>query len=133
MITTLIAISTGILTAIVTGLVGYVLGRSKTFYEAKQQAYEQVTPVLLKAVYELEVADKRQLNEAQAKIWLYGNRSVALKMDRVMAIIMVPSRGDRTKASQELMVEMRNDIQAVIPSRKKIAPEEVKHLYTHVK
>ena len=133
MITTLIAISTGILTAIVTGLVGYVLGRSKTFYEAKQQAYEQVAPVLLKAVYELEVADKRQLNEAQAKIWLYGNRSVALKMDRVMAIIMVPSRGDRTKASQELMVEMRNDIQAVIPSRKKIAPEEVKHLYTHVK
>jgi|GEM_PF-3504566 len=122
-----------ILAAIITGLVGYVLGRAKTFFEAKQKAYEQIVPTFLKAVFELEVEDKKELNEAMAKVWLYGSRGVALKMSQLKAYMNKPSRGDTLRSLQEFVISMRSDIQPFPYSIfKGIEPEEVTQLYTQI-
>jgi hypothetical protein len=120
-----------ILLSAVTAFVGYVFGRAKTFIEGKQRAYEEILPIVLKAAYNPAIKDEEGVNKALSKLWLYGSRKVAKKMDYAVSIMVKPSRGDKTKALQEAVVEMRNDIQAFF-FWQRVEPEEVKHLYARM-
>ena len=114
-----------------TALVSYAFGRAKTFLEAKQRAYDEILPIILKTAYTGASEDQEELNKAVAKLWLYGNKKVAMKMDRVLSIMVDPKRGDRTRALQEAIVEMRNDIQFFFIWQR-LEPEEVKHIYMRI-
>jgi len=114
-----------------TALVSYAFGRAKTFLEAKQRAYDEILPIILMVAYTEATGDQEELNKAVAKLWLYGNKKVAKKADRVLSIMVKPERGDRTRALQEVIVEMRNDIQFFFVWQR-LKPEEVNHLYMQI-
>lgn len=117
--------------ALVTAFAGYVVGRIKAFLEGKQRAYDEILPIILRAAYDRTVEDEKALNKAVAKLWLYGNREVAIKIDEALSKMVKPSRGDITKVLQEAIVAMRNDIQA-FSYFQRVKAEEVKHLYTRI-
>ena len=97
-----------ILTAFITGLIGFIVGSIKAFREAKQNAYKEILPPIIKMVYEPQSgSDNKKFNKALALVWIYANKKVALKMDRVVSIINKRDRGHITKALQEAIVEMR--------------------------
>ena len=101
------------------------------FREAKQNAYKEILHPIIKMAYESkQVNDSKEFNKALALVWIYANKKVALKMDKVVSIINKPSRGNVTEALQEAIVEMRKDVQ--IWSGQKLKSDKVKHLYTRV-
>lgn len=120
-----------ILVALLMAFVGYVFGRATTFLEGKQRVYEEILPIILKAAYDPASKDEEGLNKALSKLWLYGSKNVAKKMDYAVSIMVKPSRGDITKALQETVAEMRIDIQTFF-FWERIKPEEVKHLYARI-
>lgn len=120
----------GAIVAVVTALAGYYAGRFKTFREGKQKAYEEIIPIVLKVAYHREAEDEREFNKALARLWLYGSRSVALKMDYAISIMIKGSRGNITTALQEAVVEMRKDIQ--LPYVRRVKTQEVKHIYSRI-
>ena len=124
-----------IIVAVLTALAGFVFGRAKTFFEGKQRAYEEIIPIILKTAYDYESKDEEAFNKALAKIWLFGSREAAIKMDHAVSIMIKPSRGNITSALQEAVAEMRKDIQSFFFSfsfRQTLSPEEVKHLYVQI-
>ncbi|OGP73162.1 MAG: hypothetical protein A2V86_14780 [Deltaproteobacteria bacterium RBG_16_49_23] len=114
-----------------TALVSYAFGRAKTFLEAKQRAYVEILPIILKVAYTGKTEDQEEFNKAVAKLWIYGNRKVAKKADRVLSILVKPTRGDLTRALQEVIVEMRKDVQFIFIWQR-LKPEEVNHIFMRI-
>ncbi len=102
-----------IIPTIITGAVGYFVGAAKTFREAKQNAYTEILPSVTGMVFETSPTKKneREFNQALSKVWLYRNREVAIKIDKVAEILADRSRDDIVKASQEAVIAVRQDIQ----------------------
>ena len=120
-----------IFTGIVSVIVGYVIGTMKSFREAKQKAYGELLPPIIKTAYNPQGDDEKEFNAAINKLWLYGSKSVALKMEHALKIMHDPSKGDVTKALQEAVVEMRKDIQLwLLWPWQKLNPKDVNHIYT---
>jgi hypothetical protein len=106
---------------------GYVFGVIKRFGEEKQKVYQEILPIMQKAVYDKERPDKAELNKALGKAWLYASKEAAKKIDWVFSITVKPERGNITDAMQEAIVEMRKDVQ--IWPWERLNPKDVKHLY----
>lgn len=124
-----------IIPAIITGAVGYFVGAAKTFREAKQNAYAKISPSVIRMVFETAPTkkDESEFNQAPSKVWLYGNREVAIKIDRVAEILADQSRDDIVKASQEAVIAVRQDIQEFWKfGSHKIEPKEVKHHHMRI-
>jgi hypothetical protein len=119
-----------ILTILIGALIGYIIGACKAFREAKQKAYQEILPPILKFAFRSSQMKEGEYCEALCKLWLYGNKKVTKKMDYALWIAHDPSRGNMTKALQEVIVEMRKDIQLL--SCQTIKPEDVQHLFTRI-
>lgn len=112
---------------IFSGIVGYIVGAIKSFREEKQKAYGEIIPPILKMAYNPQDSmDEKEYSKALSKLWLYGNKSVAQKMERALEIMHDHSKGDVTKALQEAIIEMRKDVQLF--SYQNLRPEDVNHL-----
>ena len=109
-------------------LVGYFFGAAKAFREQKVKAHEEILPPIIKAAFEPEQSDQPDFNRALLKLWLFASKKVALKMDHALSVLVHPQKGDRAKALQEAIVEMRADIQFL--GRQRLKPEDVSHFYT---
>ncbi len=120
-----------ILFILVSGLAGYVVGTAKAFREEKQRVYGEIIPPILKMAYHPETSeDEKEFSKALSKLWLYGSKDAARKMNRAVSILHDPQKGDITKAFQEAIAEMRKDIQ-LLPW-KKLDASEVNHFYTRI-
>ena len=120
-----------VLLIIISGVIGFIVGSIKAFREAKQNAYKEILPPIVKMAYEPQQGeDNKEFNKALALVWIYANKKVAVKMDRVVSIINKRDRGNITEAIQEAIVEMRNDVQ--LWSCQRLNPIDIKHLYTKV-
>ncbi len=117
-----------IIIAVVTGIVGLVLGNIKFHREEKYKAYREFLSPIVRFVFERDNQD--EYNEAQQKLWVFASKKVARKMDIVASRVIKPERGDVIEALQEMIAEMRNDIQLWSCSR--IKPPEIAHIYTTV-
>ena len=120
-----------VLSILLSGIVGYLVGSVKSFREEKQKAYGELLPPIVRMAYNPTPDDEKEFNKALSKLWLYANREVAFKVDRVASILVDSKRGDRTEAIQEAIVAMRSDIHHKWPFAK-IKPEDVKHLYMRI-
>jgi hypothetical protein len=118
------------MSAVLGGMIGYFVGIAKAFREQKQKAYEEILPVIIRVAYNAETKDEEEFGRALSKLWLYGSKKVTSKMDTAVAILHDPTRGDKTKALQEAVAVMRQDVQ-ILPWQK-VEPEDVKHLYSHI-
>ncbi|MFH1950149.1 MAG: hypothetical protein ABIL06_00885 [Pseudomonadota bacterium] len=119
----------GISIAIITGIVGFVLGNIKFHREEKYKAYREFLSPIVRFVFKRDNEDA--YNEAQQKLWVFASRRVAKKMDVVASRVIKPERGNVIEALQEMIAEMRNDIQLWSFSRLK--PPEIAHIYTTIK
>ena len=120
----------GTLAAIVAGgVLGFVLASIRFFGEEKHKAYRELLPPILKCGYYPAIADQDEFNRALTKLWLYGNKDVAKKMDKAVSIIIRPDRGDLTAAFQEAIVAMRKDLRMNCPWGQ-LDPKDVAHIYT---
>ena len=117
-----------IIVAVVTGIVGFILGNLKFHREEKYKAYRDFLSPIVRFVFERDNQDA--YNEAQQKLWVFASRKVAKKMDIVASRVIKPERGNPTEALQEMIAEMRNDIQPWSFCR--IKPPEIAHIYTVV-
>lgn len=113
---------------IFSGVVGYIVGAAKTFREQKLRAYEEALPIFIKAAFEQQKADEPEFNKAIHKLWLFASKKVARKVDGAVAILVKPNRGDALRALQEVIAEMRADIQFCPWQR--LNAEEIEHFYT---
>ena len=113
--------------------VGYLFGAIKSFRDEKQKAYGEILPPIVRMAYTSNPTadDEKDFNKALAKLWLYANREVAFKVDRVASILVDPRRGNKTEAIQQAVVAIRRDIHHKWPFSK-IKPEEVLHLYMRI-
>ena len=121
-----------LLVVIISGIIGYLLGACKAFREAKQKAYQEILPPIIKMAYRSEDANEGEFCEAIFKLWLYGSKAVAKKVDNVVSIAHDHKRGNITEALQKAIVEMRKDIQ-ILPWQKRLTPNEVKHIFTRIR
>jgi hypothetical protein len=116
---------------VLSGIIGYFVGAIKSFREEKQKAYGEIIPPILKMAYNpQDMKDEQDYSKALGKLWLYGSKGVAQKMEAALKIMHDPSKGNVTKALQEAVVEMRKDIQ--LWPWQKLKPEDVNHLYTRI-
>ena len=117
-----------IIVAVITGIVGFILGNLKFHREEKYKAYREFLYPIVRFVFEGD--NQNAYNEAQQKLWVFASKKVAKKMDIVTSRLIQPKRGNPIEALQEMMAEMRNDIQPWSLSR--IKPPEIAHIYTIV-
>jgi hypothetical protein len=116
---------------LLSGLVGYVLGSIKSFREEKQKAYGAILPPILKMAYHPEsTTDEKEFCEALSKLWVYGSKKVAMKMEEALSIIHNPGKGNITEALQRAVVEMRRDVQ--LWTWQRLNPQDVNHLYSRI-
>ena len=116
---------------VLSGIIGYFVGAIKSFREEKQKAYGEIIPPILKMAYNpQDIKDEQDYSKALSKLWLYGSKGVAQKMESALKIMHDPSKGNVTKALQEAVVEMRKDIQ--LWPWQKLKQEDVNHLYTRI-
>jgi len=115
-----------IIVAVVTGIVGFILGNLKFHREEKYKAYRDFLSPIVRFVFERDNQDA--YNEAQQKLWVFASRKVAMKMDIVASRVIKPKKGNPVEALQEMIAEMRNDIQPWSFCR--IKPPEIAHIYT---
>jgi len=122
-----------VLSILFSAVVGYLVGAVKSFRDEKQKAYSEILPPIVRMVYSSNPTqdDEKEFNNALAKLWLYANREVAFKLDRVASILVDRTRGNMTEAVQEAIVAIRKDIHHKWPLSK-IEPNEVKHLYMRI-
>ena len=116
-----------LLLPVVAGIIGYIIGVAKSFREQKLKTYIDSLQIISKVVYQPEIRDQSELNKALINMCLYGNIEVFKKFDKVVSIKVKPPRGDIIKELQELIVDMRNDIQ-FLPCQKLLKPDDIKHL-----
>lgn len=119
----------GTVIAITTGIVGFILGNIKFHREEKYKAYREFLSPIVRFVFKRDNEDT--YNEAQQKLWVFASKKVAKKMDVVASRVIKPKRGDVIKALQEMIAEMRNDVQPW--SFNRLKPPEIAHIYTTVK
>lgn len=125
------SISWNLFFIVLSGVLGYIVGAIKSFREEKQKAYGEIIPPILKMAYNPQDAvDEKEYSKALSKLWLYGSKRVTRKMETALKIMHNSSKGDVTRALQEAVVEMRNDIQLF--SLQRLKPEDVNHLYTRI-
>jgi hypothetical protein len=117
-----------IIIAVVTGIVGFILGNIKFHREEKYKAYREFLSPIVRFVFAKDNQDA--YNEAQQKLWVFASKKVAKKMDIVASRVIKSERGNVIEALQELIAEMRNDIQLWSCSR--IKAPEIYHIYTTV-
>ena len=117
-----------IIIGVVTGIVGFILGNIKFHREEKYKAYREFLSPIVRFVFARDNQD--EYNEAQQKLWVFASKKVARKMDIVASRVIRPERGDVIEALQEMIAEMRNDIQ--LWSCSMIRPPEIGHIYTTV-
>ncbi len=117
---------------LITGIIGFLIGFAKSFRDAKQNAYGEIMPPIVKMSYEQNPTDDdmNEFNKALTKLWLYANKDVAFKVDTV-ARILAGHEGERSKAVQKAIIAMRKDIQYWRPFSK-IDPEKVEHFYMRI-
>lgn len=120
-----------IATILITGLIGYAAGVSRTFREEKQKIYSEVLPPILSAAYGGSNHSEETLNKAISRLLLYGNKKVAIKLEGVSRILADSSRGNITDAIQNMMSEMRKDIQVWF--WQKLTPQDFNHIYFQLK
>ena len=120
-----------IITIIFTGAISFSIGRAKALIEGKQKVYsESIEPIITRAFKPENVTDK-EVNCAVSKLWLYGSKKVTKSLDRVLRIIIDPTRGDIVEATQKLLADMRRDIQ--ILTCQKLKADEFLHIYQELK
>ncbi len=105
------------------------MGNIKFHREEKYKAYREFLSPIVRFVFARDNQDA--YNEAQQKLWVFASRKVALKMNIVASMVVKPERGNVIEALQEMIVEMRNDIQLWSWSR--FEPPEIAHIYTVVR
>jgi hypothetical protein len=116
---------------VLTGVIGYFIGTIKFYREEKHKAYGEMIPPILKMTYHSEDAkDEQEYSKALIKLWLYGSKKVALKMEEALKIMHDPARGNVTKALQDVVAAARRDIQ-VWPWQR-LKPKHINHLYTRI-
>lgn len=120
-----------VLSILFSALVGYLIGTVKSFRDEKQKAYGELLPLIVKMAYKPSPDDEKDFNKALNKLWLYANKEVAFKVDKVASILVDPTRGNKVEAIQQAIVAMRKDIHHKWPFSK-IKPDEVKHLYMRI-
>ena len=122
-----------VLSILFSAVVGYLVGAVKSFRDEKQKAYGEILPPIVRMAYTSNPTpdDEKDFNKALAKLWLYANREVAFKVDRVASILVDPRRGNKTEAIQQAIVAIRKDIHHKWPFSK-IKPDEVAHLYMRI-
>jgi len=120
-----------IITAILTGIIGFFIGSMKFYREEKHKAYRELLPPIVKAAYNPEPIDEEEFNKALCKLWLYGRKGVAEKMDTVVSRIIDPKRGSRTEPLQEAIVLMRRDLLLPWPFQR-LNPKDIRHLYSQI-
>ncbi len=130
---TYLAVFIQILSIFLPGLIGYAVGSAKSFREAKQKAYTELLPPIIKMVYQLENQnDIKEFNTALIKLWLYADSKVAKKMEEVLTIIHGHGKlNERTEKLQEVILMMRKDIQFWYWQR--LSPKDINHIYTYMK
>lgn len=114
-----------------TGLIGYIVGTLKVFREAKQKAYQEILPPIINIAFRSSQMNEGEFSDALCKLWLYASKKITKKMDHALRIAHKPTRGDMIKALQEVIVEMRKDIQPFPWQR--IKPDDVGHLFTRIR
>lgn len=120
-----------VLPILFSGLVGYLIGAVKSFRDEKQKAYGELLPPIVRMAYNPSLDDEKDFNKALNKLWLYANREVAFKVDKIASILVDPTRGNKAEAIQQAIVAMRKDIHHKWPFSK-IKPDEVNHLYMRI-
>ncbi len=113
---------------IVGGIIGFIFGHLKFFREEKHRAYRELLPPILRAAYNPQERDEDEFNKALTKLWLYGNKDVAKKMDMAVSIIHDRSRGNITEAFQKAIIAMRKDLR--MWRNDELKPTDVAHIYT---
>jgi cytochrome c oxidase subunit IV len=115
---------------IISAIIGYIVGTMKSFREEKQKAYGEIIPPIAKLAYHPQnTVDEKEYSKAVFKLWLFGSKKVASRVEEALQIIHDPKRGnEKTRALQEAIAEMRKDTQ--IWSWQQVKPEDVKHIYT---
>ncbi|GJQ32530.1 MAG: hypothetical protein HBSAPP04_13690 [Ignavibacteriaceae bacterium] len=132
MLNVILTVLPGILIAIISGSIGYLVGLIKTFRDGKQKAYSELLPPILKMAYDPKSEqDEKEFSAALAKLWLYGSKDVVENMKFAISIINDSRRGNSTEALQKAVISMRKDIQPFFWQRLK--DEDVKFLYTKLK
>ena len=119
-----------IVSIILSGVVGYIVGAAKTFREQKLKAYSEILPILVKTAFDLDNSDQREFNKAILGCWLFASKKVAQKVNDAHKILIKHQRGDCMKALQEVIASMRADIQFWPTQRLK--PEEIDHIATRL-
>jgi hypothetical protein len=116
---------------VLTGVIGYFIGTIKFFREEKHKAYGEMIPPILKMAYHPQDAkDEQEYSKALIKLWLYGSKKVALKMEEALKIMHDPTKGNVTKALQDVVAAARKDIQ--LWPWQRLKPEDINHLYTRI-
>lgn len=118
--------------AIFSAIAGFAFGRARDFREAKQKAYVELLPPILKFAYDRKPGEEEAFSTALTRLWLYGSKRAARSMDQAIGIMHDPKMDQMTTRALQLAVaHMRRDIQLWCWQRLK--PEEVKHLYTMIR
>ena len=116
---------------VLTGIIGYFIGTIKFFREEKHKAYGEMIPPILKMAYHPQDSkDEQEYSRALIKLWLYGSKKVALKMEEALKIMHDPAKGNVTRALQDVVAEARKDIQ--LWPWQRLNPEDINHLYTRI-
>ena len=118
-----------IIVSVVSLIIGFIFGNIKFHREEKYKAYREFLSPIVRFVFSKDNEDA--YNEAMQKLWVFASKKVAKKMDIVASRINNPERGDVVEALQELISEMRKDIQ--LWTCNQIAAPEIRHFYTKVK
>ena len=120
---------TTIVIAVITGIIGFIFGNIKFHREEKYRAYREFLSPIVRFVFRKDNEDA--YNEAMQKLWVFASKRVAQKMNVVASRVIKPKeRGNVIEALQDLISEMRNDIQLWSCSR--IKAPEIGHIYTTV-
>jgi len=72
-----------IILAVITGLLGFFLGAEKFFREEKHKVYREYLPSIIRMAYDPLPGNEEAFNRALAVFWLYANRHVSRKVDRI--------------------------------------------------
>lgn len=126
------SVTWNILLAIVVGIIGYAAGNMRAFRDAKQKAYENLVPTIIRFAYKNPLTEQDEVDFAiaLAQLWLYANKKSALKMETAVSRIVDERRGNKTLALQEAICAMRNDVQySWIRRWTKLKCEQINHLY----
>ncbi|MEO8230869.1 MAG: hypothetical protein ABI638_01210 [Ignavibacteriota bacterium] len=119
-----------LLALLISGILGYFIGKVKEFRESKQKIYTQIIPTIAEMCFNPQADRVKEYNSAILSSWLFSNKKLAKKIDALASILIDPSRGNMINELQELIVEMRKDIQPFFWQNLKA--KDVKHIYTKI-